>query len=212
MAKLQGENQALSSLNTARQRELDTAHMELDAARRRVSTVEAQLRNCQDELSKLRKSETAFREIILERAGIQDTSDDTILNGFLKLRQDVQKLSRSPSCSVEIDPALSTGKQGQDELKGIYSPATWGNLGVSDRRLRLRAWIFDELHSHILDYNCFGLEGVQASDGTVAKGKIEPGLQRFEQMLQDTGGKTRTLSSILESPPPKEHQLTATAC
>lgn len=151
--------------------------------------MEAQLREHQEEVNKLRGKEAMFRTIILDQAGVQKISDDEILQGFLKLRQDVQKLSRSASYLVDTNPTISTAQEeATPSISSFYRAATWGQLGLVDRRLRVRAKIFDELHFHILGYNCFGLQGFQAEVGALT-GPVEPGLRRFETILQDRGGK-----------------------
>jgi hypothetical protein len=165
-------------------------------AQRKAASVEAQLRENQEEVNKLRGKEAMFRTIILDQAGVQKISDDEILQGFLKLRQDIQKLSRSPSYLVDVNPTITAAQQETTpSLSSFYREATWGQLGLVDRRLRMRAKIFDELHFHILGYNCFGLQRFQADVGALL-GPVEPGLRRFELILQDRGGKSLFLLAI----------------
>ncbi|EAQ84518.1 predicted protein [Chaetomium globosum CBS 148.51] len=187
LAELQGENKVLGNRNSGLQRELEAAKRELGIAQRKAASVEAQLREHQEEVNKLRGKEAMFRTIILDQAGVQKISDDEILQGFLKLRQDVQKLSRSASYLVDTNPTISTAQEeATPSISSFYRAATWGQLGLVDRRLRVRAKIFDELHFHILGYNCFGLQGFQAEVGALT-GPVEPGLRRFETILQDRG-------------------------
>lgn len=158
------------------------------------------MRDHQEEVNKLRGKEAMFRTIILDQAGVQKISDDEILQGFLKLRQDIQKLSRSASYLVDTNPTITAAQQETTpSLTSFYREATWGQLGLVDRRLRMRAKIFDELHFHILGYNCFGLQGFQSDVGALL-GPVEPGLRRFEVILQDRGGKRLFLLQLDVSP------------
>jgi hypothetical protein len=187
LAELQGENKVLGNRNSGLQRELEAAKRELGMAQRKAASVEAQLRENQEEVNKLRGKEAMFRTIILDQAGVQKISDDEILQGFLKLRQDIQKLSRSASYLIDSNPIITAAQQETTpSLTSFYREATWGQLGLVDRRLRMRAKTFDELHFHILGYNCFGLQGFQADVGALL-GPVELGLRRFEVILQDRG-------------------------
>jgi hypothetical protein len=178
--------------NGALQRNLDAAQRDLDAAQQRLAGVESQLRNSQDEVKKLREKEAMFRTIILDQAGVQKVSDDEILQGFLKLRQDIQKISRNSCFLVEASNIILSAQQmAEPFLESLYSPEAWGKLSVGDRRLRMHAVIFHELFVSILGSDCFGLEESKdkAHEGKPRKGPIEPGLRRFERLLQERGGK-----------------------
>jgi hypothetical protein len=187
----------LGNRNIALHRSLADAQRELEAARRKVAAMESQLRDSQEAADKLRGKEAMLRTMILGQAGVQRISDDEMLQGFLKLRQDIQKIARSPCYSADTNPVLSAAEQDAttSPLAMFYHPSAWGMLTVGDRRLRMRAKMFDELHFYILDYNCFGLQGFQSSDETLAqKGPIELGLRRFEHMLKERGGKGSPIS------------------
>jgi hypothetical protein len=180
---------ALSSRNKELQRELDGARRELEAVRRKMGRMEGQLRESQEEVSKLRGTEAMFRTMVLDQASVQEVSDDDIFQGFMNLRQNVQKISRSTAYAVDTNPLLPAGpKEVMQHLKDFYNPASWGVLALPDRRLRLRAKIYDELHHRILGCSYFGLLGIHAWDG-VNDGSIEPGLRRFEYLLKERGGK-----------------------
>jgi hypothetical protein len=137
-----------------------------------------------------------FRNMILGQAGVQQISDDDIRDRYLKLRQDIQKLSRSPSYSVDSNPIMGIVPSAQQEE--FYRASVWGQLGLGDRRHRMRARIFAELHFYILGYNCFGLRGVER-DGGALMGAIEPGLRRFEYLLGEQGGKDPNCILIFSS-------------
>ncbi|KAH6842400.1 hypothetical protein B0I37DRAFT_381842 [Chaetomium sp. MPI-CAGE-AT-0009] len=185
LAELQGENKVLGDRNGALQHELDAAKRELGVAQRKAASMEGQLRENQEEVNKLRGKEAMFRTIILDQAGVQKISDDEVIQGFLKLRQDIQKLSHSSSYLVDSNPVFTTTQQ--DTMPAsFYRESVWGTLSLGDRRLRMRANIFEELHFHILGYNCFGLDGFQA-DGAGLVGPVESGLQRFEHGLRELG-------------------------
>ena len=196
LAELQAQNMELSSHNSALQRNHDTFQHNHEAAQRdlkiRLAGMEGQFRNSQEEVKKLHEKEAKFRTIILDQAGVQKVSDDEILRGFLKLRQDIQKVSRNAFYLVETNPLLTSAQlDATPSLKTFYSPSAWGKLSVGDRRHRMRAAIFDELLISILDSDCFGLEESKnkAHEGKPRKGPIEPGLRRFERLLQERGGK-----------------------
>ncbi|KAK4034240.1 hypothetical protein C8A01DRAFT_18927 [Parachaetomium inaequale] len=187
LAELQGESKVLSSRNKELQRELDGARRELETVRRKIGGMEGQLRESQEEVNKLRGKEAMLRSMILDQASVQEVSDDDIFQGFMNLRQNVQKISRSTAYAVDTNPLLSAAQEeAMPHLKDFYSPASWGVLALPDRWLRLRAKIYDELHHRILDYNHFGLFGIHAWDG-VNNGLIEPGLRRFEYLLKERG-------------------------
>ncbi|KAK3291636.1 uncharacterized protein B0H64DRAFT_409635 [Chaetomium fimeti] len=193
-AEPHGESKVLGTRNIALQRELDAVKRELAIAQRKNLGLEGQLRENQEQVNKLRGKEAMFRTIILDQAGVQKISDDEILQGFLKLRQDIQKLSRSPSYVVDTNPVLATGPQGTtSSLASFYRASAWGTLGLVDRRLRMRAKIFDVLHFHILGYNCFGLQGFQTNEAGVL-GQVEPGLRRFEYTLTELGVSENVIS------------------
>jgi len=197
--QLQGENEALTRQNGTLRRDLEATQVELatarerldrelDSARKTVADMKGQLLKGQEEAKKLREKETMFRNMILDNAGAQKISDSEILQGFVALRQHIQKISSSPFYSVETSPIISAAQeQTTPVLKTFYKPAVWGDLPVKDRKFRLRAGIFEELYFHILDYNCFGLQGFEFSDGE-RKLFVEPGLRRFERMLQEHNG------------------------
>ncbi len=179
----------MSSHNKELQRELDGARRELETVRRKMGGIEGQLRESQEEVNKLRRKEAMFRTIVLDQASVQEVSDDDILQGFLKLRQNIQKISHSTAYAVDTIPLLSAAQEeAMPDLKDFYSPASWGGLALPDRRLCLRAKIYDKLHHHILDCSCFGLLGTHIWDG-VKNRPIEPGLRRFECLLNERGGK-----------------------
>ncbi|KAK3897829.1 hypothetical protein C8A05DRAFT_19481 [Staphylotrichum tortipilum] len=199
LAELQVESKALNSRNKELQHELDGTHRELEAVRRKMAGMEGQLLENQEEVNKLRGKEAMFRTMILDQASIQEVTDDDILQGFLKLRQNVQKISRSTAYAVDANPLLSVAQEeAMPRSKDFYSPASWGILTLPDRRLRLRAKIYDELHYHILDYSCFGMLGIHAWDG-VKNGSIEPGLRRFECLLKDRGVNYHAISDWIIS-------------
>lgn len=191
----------MSQQNGALRRDLESAQLELattrqklerelDSSRHKVADMEGQLLKGQEEVKRLREKEAMFRNMILDNAGTRKISDGEILERFVELRQHIQKISFSPLCLVDTNPALSAAQEEATALsKKFYKPAVWGDLRVSDRQFRLRAGIFEELHYHILDYDCFGLEGFQVSDGE-KKVSVEPGLRRFEHMLKDRQGKS----------------------
>ncbi|KAK4143974.1 uncharacterized protein C8A04DRAFT_11869 [Dichotomopilus funicola] len=187
LAELEDESNVLNNRNNELQRELDEARRELQTVRRRMAGMEGQLHESQEEVKKLRGKEAMFRTIILDQAGVQEISDNDILQGFLNMRQNVQKISRSSAYAVDTDPLLSaTLEAAAPSVKKFYASAAWGMLGVADRRLRLRAKIFNELYAQILNSKCFGLLEVHTSDGDT-KGPVEPGLRRFESMLKERG-------------------------
>jgi hypothetical protein len=188
----------LNNRNSALQRNLENAQRELEAARRKVAVTESKLRDSHEAADKLRGKEAMLRTMILGQAGVQKISDDEMLQGFLKLRQDIQKIARSPCYLADTNPVPSAAEQDAAPSSAtFYHPSAWGMLTVSDRGLRMRAKIFDELHFYILDYNCFGLQGFQSSDETLAqKGPIELGLRRFEHMLKERGGKRSPISRL----------------
>jgi len=190
LEKPQGESNVLSSRNKELQRALDGARRELETVRRRMGGMEGQLRESQEEVNKLREKEAMFRTMILDQASVQAVSDDDILQGFMNLRQNVQKISHSTAYAIDTNPPLSAAqKEAMPHLNDFYSPASWGVLALSDRRLRLRAKIYDELHHRILSYSDFGLRGIHAWDGVNDDDPIEPGLRRFEYLLKERGGK-----------------------
>jgi hypothetical protein len=197
VVELQGEKKVLSDQNSALQRELDAAKWELDVAQRKAAGMEGQLRENQKEVNKLRNKEAMFRNMILDQAGVLKISDDDIRDRHLKLRQDIQKLSRSPSYSVDSNPIMSIPPSPQQEE--FYRASVWGLLGVGDRRLRMRARIFTELHVYILGYNCFGLRGIERHGGALP-GPLEPGLRRFEDFLGEQGGKDPNCFLSFSSP------------
>jgi hypothetical protein len=154
-----------------------------------MAGMEGQLHESQEEVKKLRGKEAMFRTIILDQASVQEISDNDILQGFLNMRQNVQNISRSSAYAVDTNPLLSaTLEMAAPSVKEFYALDAWTMLGVADRRLRLRAKIFDELYAQILNSKCFGLLDVYTSDGDT-KGRVEPGLRRFESMLKERGGK-----------------------
>ncbi len=206
LAQLQDTNKALHQQNSELQRELDGARRDLEnIVRHRTAGTEAQLRESQEEVKKLREKEAIFRTMILDQASVQDLSDNDILQGFLNLRQKVQKISRSSAYAVDTNPLLSAAlDEAKPHIKKFYASVGWGVLSLADRRFRLLAKISDELYCHILDYPCFGLRAVHTSDGDV-QGPIEPGLRRFESLLRERGGKQSNYTLIRE-----HRQLTGT--
>ncbi|KAH6614540.1 hypothetical protein B0J18DRAFT_439604 [Chaetomium sp. MPI-SDFR-AT-0129] len=199
LVELQDESKVLNNRNNELQRELDKARRELQTVRRRIAGIEGQLYESQEEVKKLCGKEAMFRTIILDQAGVQEISDNDILQGFLNMRQNVQKISRSSAYAVDTDPLLSaTLEAAAPSVKKFYTSAAWRMLGVTDRRLRLRAKIFNELYAQILNSKCFGLLEVHTSDGDT-KGPVEPGLRRFESMLKERGVSDRLISDWIIS-------------
>lgn len=158
---------------------------------------ETQLQAKQGEVEKLREQSAVLRDIVLGQAGTQKISDDEVVQGFLKLRQTVQRLVHSLTDLLEEVPKLHVRHRERVEVVQFYY-GRWGSWLPKDRALQMRARVFQILHNNILKRDCFGLDGFEKDkvDGPLALGKkgqrdplgtIEPGLRRFESLLREKG-------------------------
>jgi len=190
------EKNALVAENDRMRRDNEGMRREIESMRKEQQRTDSELQAARAQAEKLRTESVRLRSIFLGKAGTQKVTDDEVLQPFVKLRQAVQKLVSNQAYALTQDVVLSTNEAERGDMVEFYNTSGWDRLLLKDRKLRFRAKLFEFLHQDILATRCFGLNGFEMSDAEVEQvrmrrelrhsmGTIEPGLQRFERLLEE---------------------------
>ncbi|KAK4450232.1 hypothetical protein QBC34DRAFT_461534 [Podospora aff. communis PSN243] len=172
-------------------RQRDDQLKEIEALlRQRDDQLERQeqtIRALHQERELLRHRESALRTIILDKAGIQKISDQEMVSRFARLCQRIQVIARLPAYRMDYVP--ESHELSDDCLQHeFFDDEVWGRLNPKERTNRVRAKMFAIIHSGILDYPLFGVEGLLMPASEKAELRhsgrsLDSGLRRVENAL-----------------------------
>ena len=169
----------------------DNARLLRDQDRRLTCTIQ--------ELDAARRRESTLRSVVLANAGGEKVSDRAMSSKFAVILQMIQNIALSPHLAPDQQPSASEANP--LDAVNVYMGETWASLGIEDRVRRIMSSIFDIVRFHILTCPLFGVEGYKFySDNKPDSGErawaVSGGLKRFELMLERSEGMLGVVSYV----------------
>lgn len=162
---------------------------------KRLVALESALSQRQEEIDYLKDSEAKLRDIILDKTGSQEVTDDDIRSNFLKLRRGVQDIvTKSKYFGEYKSTKQKLANMPKDSSKMEFYDRL-SRLERKDRALRVRSRVFWMLNGCILGAKHFGLKQTRLQFGDSSKldgERIGDALAEFEEVLIHAKGKLPT--------------------
>jgi len=148
-----------------------------------------------DEVDKTQQKEHALRKIILDKAGSEKVSDQTMVSKFIGIRQKIQNIARLHHYHMD-QPLLE--KMEDPAVARFFEEEPWGWLTTGDRINRVRSMIFRIIRANFFNTPLFGLDVCVTEDTLAGQDvDVESGLRVFENLLKERKGKSRAPVSTL---------------
>lgn len=173
---------------------------------KRLVALESALSQRQEEIDYLKDSEAKLRDIILDKTGSQEVTDDDIRSSFLKLRRGVQDIvTKSKYFGEYKSTKQKLASMPKDSSKMDFYDRL-SRLERKDRALRVRSRVFRMLNGRILGAKHFGLKQTRLQfgdssklDGERSGERIGDALAGFEVVLIHAKGKLPTPGTSSDS-------------
>lgn len=166
-----------------------------------LAEAEKLLSRTRADLKHLQEKESRFRDIILDKAGVQKVSDDEVRDAFLKVRQRVQGIMKTAYFGdLSIDKSQIADLSNDNSKLQFYRKMD--TLGTrKDRSLRARAKIFSMLYFRILSAPCFNISGPRIAlkfGKDIDPADLEDRLVDFEEALEQSKGEQEEFPTLPE--------------